>query len=91
MSLIGAILSSTMSLQKPFRGRRVGIELAMKQIGKDWTTRRLTMKTHLMIALIALVVSACASKRDVASVQEERNYDEFQHARMIDGAASRIR
>lgn len=49
------------------------------------------MKTHFLILLIALVVSACASKRDVASVQEERNYDEFQHAQMIDGAASRIR
>ena len=49
------------------------------------------MKTHFLILLIALVVSACASKRDVASVQEEQNYDEFQHARMIDGAASRIR
>ena len=49
------------------------------------------MKTHLMIALIALVVSACASKRDVASVQDEQNYDQFQHAQMIDGPASRIR
>jgi hypothetical protein len=91
LSLTGAILSSSMSLEKPSKGIRVGIELAMKQIGKDWTTRRLTMKTHFLILLIALVVSACASKRDVASVQEEQNYDEFQHARMIDGAASRIR
>jgi hypothetical protein len=49
------------------------------------------MKTHLLIATLALVISACASKRDVASVQEEKNYEELQHARMIDGPASRIR
>lgn len=49
------------------------------------------MKTHLMISLIALVVSACASKRDIASVQDDQNYDETQHAQMIDGRASRIR
>lgn len=49
------------------------------------------MKTHFLIALIALVVSACASKRDVASVQDEQSYDAEQHARMIDGASSRIR
>lgn len=49
------------------------------------------MKTHLLIAIMALIVSACASKRDVASVQDERTYDEEQHARMIDGSASRIR
>ena len=50
------------------------------------------MRTHILIALTALIISACASKRDIASTQEnERNYDRSQHAQMIDGAASRIR
>jgi uncharacterized protein YcfL len=50
------------------------------------------MRTHILIALMALVISACASKRDVASSQnDQRNYDETQHAQMIDGGAYRIR
>jgi hypothetical protein len=39
---------------------------------KGGTTRRLLMKTHIMTALLALVISACAShQRDVASVQDD--------------------
>lgn len=50
------------------------------------------MKAHIMIALLALVVSACASKRDIASTPaSEQDTNSFQHAQMIDGQASRIR
>lgn len=50
------------------------------------------MRTHILIALTALIVTACASKRDVASTQENKRFnDQSQHAQMIDGAASRIR
>jgi hypothetical protein len=49
-------------------------------------------RTHIVFALVVLIVSACASKRDIASTpdtQEER--DRAQHAQMIDGQASRLR
>lgn len=50
------------------------------------------MKTQILIALMLIVVSSCASKRNVASTQEDQTYyDQTQHAQMIDGAASRIR
>ena len=50
------------------------------------------MRTHILLVLTALIVTACASKREVASTTEERtNYEQTQHAQMIDGAASRIR
>jgi PBP1b-binding outer membrane lipoprotein LpoB len=49
------------------------------------------MKSHIMIVFVALVVSACASNRDIASTSyDKENYDRVQHAQMIDGAASRI-
>lgn len=53
------------------------------------------MRTHILIAFIALVVSACASKegRELATspAEQQRNIDQAQHAQMIDGQASRIR
>lgn len=49
------------------------------------------MKTHILIALLAVLASACASNRDVASTQEKDYFDDREHAMMIDGAASRIR
>lgn len=50
------------------------------------------MRTHILLVLTALIVTACASKRDVASTNTENsNYEQTQHAQMIDGAASRIR
>jgi uncharacterized protein YcfL len=50
------------------------------------------MKTHTLITLIALILSACASRRDVASTPaKEQSADSFQHAQMIDGQASRLR
>lgn len=50
------------------------------------------MRTHIMMALMALIITACASKRDVASVEDPQyQQDQDQHAQMIDGRASRIR
>lgn len=50
------------------------------------------MKAHIMIAVLALVVSACASNRDIASTPAyEQEANAAQHAQMIDGQASRIR
>jgi hypothetical protein len=47
------------------------------------------MRTHIMIAIMSLVISACASKRDPSSVRAE-NYpsDQVQQAQMIDAAMS---
>ncbi len=52
------------------------------------------MKTrkYFTLALVVLFVSACASKRDIASDpkgQQEREW--AQHAQMIDGQSSRLR
>ncbi len=50
------------------------------------------MKAHILIAVLALIVSACASKRDIAgTTANEQDQSSFQHAQMIDGSASRIR
>lgn len=51
------------------------------------------MKKPVLLALMILVASSCASKRDVASTQEDvqTKYHQDQHARMIEGSASRIR
>jgi hypothetical protein len=50
------------------------------------------MKAHILIAVFALAVSACASKRDIASTPaHEQEANAAQHAQMIDGQASRIR
>lgn len=50
------------------------------------------MRTHILMIVMALTVMACASKRDVASVEETyQEQDRAQHAQMIDGQASRIR
>ena len=60
------------------------------------TTRRLTMRTHILIALVALVVTACASKDHPGQAQQAKQ-DERQEMQtkseysQIDGAASRIR
>ena len=48
------------------------------------------MKSLMLLALFGLV-SACASKRDIASVQDRETLEQQQHAQMIDGQASRIR
>lgn len=49
------------------------------------------MRTHIILALTALIVTACASKRDIASTNNDQYTDQTQHAQMIDGNASRIR
>lgn len=50
------------------------------------------MRTHIMTALLALIVTACASRRDVASTpSHDQDYHETQHAQMIDGQGSRLR
>ena len=50
------------------------------------------MRTHVILAFIGLVLSACASKRDIASTNQDREtVEQTQHAQMIDGQASRIR
>ncbi len=50
------------------------------------------MKAHILIALVALVVWACASKRDIASTTaNQQDAGAAQHAQMIDGQTSRIR
>ena len=47
------------------------------------------MKTHILIGLFAIILSACASKRDIASTTQDENIqEETQHAQMIDAAAS---
>lgn len=54
------------------------------------------MRTHIFIALIALVVTACASKENLTAAQEQK--EEFRqdqqldvHYSQIDGQASRIK
>jgi hypothetical protein len=50
------------------------------------------MKIHLWSIILGLFLSACASKRDVASTEnQQQNDDKAQHAQMIDGQASRVR
>lgn len=49
------------------------------------------MRTHILLVITALIVTACASKREVASTKDGTNYGQTQHAQMIDGQASRIR
>lgn len=50
------------------------------------------MRTTILVTLLALFAISCASRRDVASVEEKTNYDEsYQHAQSVDGFASRIR
>lgn len=50
------------------------------------------MRTHILMILLTLVVTACSSRRDVASTQDpQHEQDQAQHAQMIDGQASRIR
>jgi hypothetical protein len=59
---------------------------------RSWTTRRLTMKTHIFLALMALIVSACSSRRDLVGTESDaQNDQEFLHVQMIDAQASRIR
>jgi hypothetical protein len=47
------------------------------------------MKINLLTAFLAVLLSACALKRDMASTKESTK--QGQHAQMIDGQASRIR
>lgn len=50
------------------------------------------MKTHVWKIILALFLTACASKRDVASTENQQEaQDRTQHAQMIDGQASRVR
>lgn len=51
------------------------------------------MTKSTLIVLMALMISSCASRRDIASTQEkeQNNFGQTQHAQMIEGAASRIR
>jgi outer membrane biogenesis lipoprotein LolB len=52
------------------------------------------MKTqkHFTLTLVVLFVTACASKRDIASSREgQEERDQAQHAQMIEGQASRLR
>jgi hypothetical protein len=61
-------------------------------IGERWTTRRLTMRVTILTILLGLISSACASKREIASTEQDREtIEQVQHAQMIDGQASRIR
>ncbi len=47
------------------------------------------MRTHIFTAILALVLTACASHhRDVASVQDEDFHQQTQHAG-VDGAGAR--
>ncbi|MCM2349854.1 MAG: hypothetical protein NDI69_07520 [Bacteriovoracaceae bacterium] len=49
------------------------------------------MRTHILMIFMALTVSACASKRDVASVPEtQQEEDRAQQAQMIDNRAQMI-
>lgn len=55
------------------------------------------MRTHILIALIALVVSACASKQHLTAGQQERENQRqeeqtnVEYSRVDGSAASRIR
>ncbi len=49
------------------------------------------MRTHILLVITALIVTACASKREIASTQDGQNYGQTQHAQMYEGQASRIR
>ena len=50
------------------------------------------MKTHIFLALMALIVSACSSRRDLVGTESDaQNDQEFLHVQMIDAQASRIR
>lgn len=53
------------------------------------------MRTHittLLMAMTLILAAACASKREVASVQDSRfEQDRADHAIMMDSHASRIR
>jgi hypothetical protein len=70
----------------------LGIKLAVSRTWGRWTTRRLTMRMHVIFVLLGLIAGACASKREVASSQKDREIiEQIQHAQMIDGQAARIR
>lgn len=51
------------------------------------------MKKTALLTLIALMISSCASKRDIASTRDnvQNDFQQSQHAQMIEGNASRIR
>ena len=50
------------------------------------------MKTHIFLALMALIVFACSSRRDFVGAQSDPQSDqELLHVQMIDAQASRIR
>ena len=50
------------------------------------------MTKTFLLTILGLILGACASKRDIASTQENRETQEqVQHAQMVDGQASRIR
>jgi uncharacterized protein YcfL len=47
------------------------------------------MRTHILLALTALIVTACASKREIASTQDSYNQaEQTQHARYSETGAS---
>ncbi|HXH30185.1 MAG TPA: hypothetical protein VNJ01_05180 [Bacteriovoracaceae bacterium] len=47
------------------------------------------MRSHFFIALLALVMSACATKGNVVDAQE--NNEQVEHYSQLEGHASRIR
>ncbi len=52
------------------------------------------MRTHIMLVLTAFILTACASKRDIASTnnfQSEQAQETSQQASFQDAQASRIR
>jgi hypothetical protein len=66
----------------------IGTGLATIELG---TTRRLTMKTYILFALIALFVSACASRQEVTEAKLHKADGQIDHYSMIEGGGSRIR
>ncbi len=46
------------------------------------------MKTNILLVAIALIVTACASHREVSSFSHESDHTESHHAQLMDTAAS---
>ena len=46
------------------------------------------MRTHILLALTALIVTACASKREIASTHDNYNQDTPTQQAFLDNGAS---
>jgi hypothetical protein len=77
------------------RPPQVGIPIATIGLKEaSWTTRRLTMRTHILTYLMASLLWACTSYRENGVTRNpaelKLNQERAQHAQMIDSQASRI-